>query len=76
MPRKIRLGQLAAHGETLDPDDDARRFLRDVVLPAPRVRVQHAGAAGPEGDADEGGQGRFREVQSVADELRKEGVED
>lgn len=76
MPCKIRLGQLPAHGETLDPDDYPRRFLRDVVLPAPRVRIEYAGAAGAEHDADEGRQGGFGEVQSVADEVREEGVQD
>ena len=76
MPRKVRLGQLDSHGETLHADDDARRLLRDCVLPAPRVGVEHAGAAGPEGDAEERGERWLGEMQPVADEVREEGVED
>lgn len=76
MPRKVRFRQLAAHGEALDPDDDAGRFLRDVVLPAPGVRVEDAGAPGAEYDANEGGEGGFGQVEAVADEVREEGVED
>ena len=38
--------------------------------------VEHAGAAGPEGDAEERGERWLGEMQPVADEVREEGVED
>ena len=72
---EVALGQLDADGEALQGDDQPRRLLGDVVG-EPLEGADEVGALGAKGDADEGGQGRFREVQAVADEGREEGVDE
>ena len=76
MPREVRFWQRDADAEDLQPHDDPSGFLRYVVLPRPGVGVQQAETSGAEGDAEEEGQGRFAEVELVADEGGEEGVED
>ena len=60
----------------MEADDDAGRFLRHVVFEAPAGGIQEAGASGPEGDAEEGGEGRLGEVEGVADGRGEQGVEE
>ena len=64
---EVGLGQLHADGEALQADDDPRRLLRDVVG-EPSQRADEVGALGPEGYADEEGQGGLGEVEAVPDE--------
>ncbi len=76
MPGEIRLGQLHAHGEYLERNDDAGGLLRDGVLPVPFFRVDDIEDVGAEDDAREEGQWGLAEMQAVPDELGEGGVGD
>ena len=76
MTGKIVLGQLDPDGEALDTNDDTGCFLNDVVAKSPFARRQYAQSVGSKDDAEYQGQRRLREMETVANEAREEGIED
>ena len=76
MPIKIQLRQFHSDSENLQPNDDPRSFLRDVVFQSPFLRREEISAIGTEGDANEGCEWGFGKVKLIADKGTEEGVEE
>ena len=62
MPRKVRFRQLNSHGKYLHPDNNPRHLLRDVVLPAPSLRINYPQASRPKDDPHERREWRLGKV--------------
>ena len=76
MASEIGTGEIDAHSKDLNANNYAGGFLSEVVFHAPSAGVQDVEAAGPENDAKQSCQGRFGEVEAVADEVREKCIED